>query len=869
VTGESIKGDLDREHRELQATSPGYPFRAWYSLEAGKLSARFLVVRLARQVGRLIGRVGSGGMGPTERAFHEIGFGLRRLARNPGLVFFAVVAMGLGIGVTATMFSVTHAGLQELPFPEADRLTFVGWSYPSQGFLNQPLTPREFADWRERQSTMAGLAGYTPTLMDIADDERNAERFSGALVSSNTFGLLGVPPLLGRGFTREEERPGASQVVILSHELWAYWYGSDPDVIGRSLRINGSEHTVVGVMPDRFRFPEEEGLWTPLQLDLTAESTQDQRRIQTVGRLRPGVELREMEAELATFAHQLLLAEPAVYEPLSLRVTSYYEYMVGREAVVILTVLLVVISFVLLVACASVANLLLARAASRTRELAVVTALGASRRRIMGQVLSESLVISSLGGLLGIGLAYFGAALLEAGLGPEIPYYWMTIEVNPTVLAFILGLVFLSSLIAGTLPALRASDVDVNESLKDQSHGSTGLKLGRLSRSLVVAEVAFSFALLTVAGLTAKVPVYWSRLDLGFDRAELFTSRISLRTDKYPERPDWNRFGEELHARLPALPGVSEAALTTSLPGLASSQWLIQHEGETYLRNQDIPRTRIRVVSPEYFPTLGVAPVEGRLFTDADDLDSPRVAIINQRFADRFFPGGSPIGRRIRSGDLDSENPWMTIVGVVPDLRMNGIQPQLPEGIYVPLWQRPQWNIRMLLRATGDPLALTPQVRAAVAEIDSDTPIYRVSTLNREILEQNRAAAAVAALLLISGFIALLIAAVGLFGILAFSVRRRTREIGIRIALGAEARRVFWMMLKGGVAQIGIGLLVGVALALALAPPLREIFSDTNPLDWTVYGLVAVVLALTGIVASVVPAFRAVRTKPLEALRCE
>jgi predicted permease len=579
--------------------------------------------------------------------------------------------------------------------------------------------------------------------------------------------------------------------------------------------------------------------------------------------------MREAEAELATFAHQFQLAEPTRYERLSLRVESLYEYTVGRDAVVILTVLLLVVSLVLLVACASVANLLLARAASRSRELAVVTALGASRRRIMGQVLTESLVISTLGGLLGVGLAYWGAALMEAAIGPEIELYWMTVEVNPTVLAFILGLVFLSSLMAGMLPALRASDVDVSESLKDQSQGSTGLRLGRLSRTLVVAEVAFSFALLAVAGLTAKVPVSWSRLDLGFDREGLFTSRISLRTSKYPERSDWNRFGAELHARMTALPGVTEAALCTSLPGTPSSLWLIQHEGEVYLRVQDIPRTRIRVVSPEFFPTLGVAPLEGRLFTDADDLDSPRVVIVNQPFAERFFPGESPLGRRIRSGDLESENPWMTIVGVVPDLHMNGVDPRTPEGIYVPLWQRPQWNVRTLLRTTGEPLDLTPQVRAAVAEIDPDTPVYLVSTLDREISEQNRAAAAVALLLVASGLIALLIAAVGLFGILAFSLRRRTREIGVRIALGAEARRVFWLMLKGGMIQVALGLVIGMGLALLLAPPLREIFSDTNPLDWTVYGTVALVLMLTGIVASVVPAVRAVRTKPLEALRCE
>jgi predicted permease len=529
----------------------------------------------------------------------------------------------------------------------------------------------------------------------------------------------------------------------------------------------------------------------------------------------------------------------------------------------------VIVSFVLLVACANVANLLLARAAGRSRDLAVRRALGASRGRIICNFVSEALVISGLGGILGVAMAYAGAALFNRAIGDDIPYYWMAGRVDNTVLAFICTLVILASLLAGVLPALRILGVDVNEVLKDRGRESWGFRLGRLSRTLVVAEIALSCGLLTAAGLMAKGLISRHRIAPGFESAGLFTARLSLRSDEYPNKDDWNRFFVDLLPRMEALPGVRSASLSSSLPGLTAGTRRFQLEGARYDRDQDLPRSRIRFVSAEYFRTLGVEPIKGRHFDARDTTEGQPVVIVNQSFARRFFPEGSPMGRRICSVQRDSEGPWMSVVGVVPDLRMNGTQPDRPEGMYVPLSQNPQSALNVLLRTGGDPLLLTPSARAAVEKINPDMPLYQVSTLESAHSEAKRAAWVFAVLLMICGIAALILAAVGLFGVLAFAVRRRTREIGLRIALGAEAPSVVWLTLRTGVTQIALGLALGLCLAVAISPLLREGLFDGKPFDFTVYGLVAIVLAASGVVASLTPALRAVRIHPMEALRHE
>jgi len=443
----------------------------------------------------------------------------------------------------------------------------------------------------------------------------------------------------------------------------------------------------------------------------------------------------------------------------------------------------------------------------------------------------------------------------------------MSIQVDPTVLVFVLGLAFLSALLAGVVPALRASHVSVADTLKDESHGSTGIRLGRWSRRLVVAEVALSYGLLTVAGLTAKDLLGLVQVDRGFDSAGILTARVSLEESAYPEDSDRVLFAQELLENLSGKSGIEAASLTSSLPGTTASNTRFQLEGVPVEGSENLPRARLRVITEEYFQVLGAYPLEGRTFSNADGAEASPVAVVNRSFAHRYFPGESPLGRRILMGDLDSERPWRTIVGVVPDLGMNGPSRSTPDGVYVPLTQRPQLHMNVLLKAATDPLPLSGLLRGSVAKVDGDLPVTDLEALDVRLSRNSAGYWAIAAFLLVSGFSAFLLAGVGLFGILAFSVSSRSREMGIRTALGARASSVLWMVMRSGLRQVGLGLLAGVAIGLGGALALQDMFQTTSPLDPSVFFAVAGVLTVGGLLASLAPALRAMRTDPAEVLR--
>ena len=871
VAGESIRGDIDQEYGDLQRAHPGKSFRGWYRMEALKLGIRFALLRFLRvrsPFGRDPGTPPRMGFG--ERLLQELGYGVRMLVRSPGLALFAVVAMGLGIGATATMFSVSHGLLKELPYTEPDRLASIGWTREGRAGDHVALTASEVAEWQEAQSTLETLAAVRVATMDLAGGEGLPEQRSGAQVTADAFEALRVQPALGRGFLPEEEESGGPEVVILSRRLWTRRYGADPEVLGRTIRVNGVERTVVGIMPEGFLFPELEDLWIPLQLGPSGEPPGEEARLyRAFGRIREGVSLDEVQAEFATLAGRRALARPEPYEGLDPLVTRLYEYFVGTDAVVIMNALVVIASFVLLIACASVANLLLSRAAGRSRELAVRSAMGASRRRIMGQLLGESLVISAFGGVLGALIAWMGAALFHRAVADQLPFYWMTCRIDGSVLVFVGLLVLVAGVLAGTVPALRVSRIGAGQALRDGGRGSSSLRLGRLSRGLVVAEVTLSFGLLTTAGMMARGPLVFSRTDPGFESARLLTARVTLRRDAYTGAEDWNGFFRDLLSRMETTPGVEGATLSSNLPGLAAGTTRFRLQGATYERDVDLPFSRVSVVGPGFFQTLGVAAVEGRLLDEGDDAEREPVVVVNRSFAERFFPGESPVGRQILTGGLDSKGAWARVVGVVPDLRMNGQRPGQPEGILIPLYQRPQRSINLILHSSADAMELAALVRAAVAELDPDLPIGHVQTLEAAMADEIRPELVFFTLLLICGSIALVLAAVGLFGVLAFSVRRRTREIGIRMALGAEVRSVLVETLRGGMTQVAVGLAAGVLLAVALSPLVRGLYFDERLLDWRVYGAVAALMLVTGFAASLIPAARAVRVKPVEALQQE
>jgi predicted permease len=868
IIGESVIGDLDQEYEELLTARTGWILGAWYLLEAMKIGLCFRLGRffsLAAPSGG--GRKGPKSMDLLERCGEEIRWSLRRVARTPGMAVFGAIAIGLGIGATATMFSLTHAGIQRLPYPDSEELVALYWNEPSRGMMELGLTPQEYTEWAAEQRSLESLEAYTRESMTLSGQGGFPERLNGARVTANVFGALGVQPALGRGFLKEEEAPGAPGAVILSHSLWVRRYGQDPGILGRTVRVDGEDRTVVGVMPSGFQFPLKEELWTPLTVGTAMGEEASLRNITSFGRLSEGKDLRTAQAEFTAMAGRFAADQPSEYEGLVFHAGTYQDYIVGRDAVLILVSLLIVVSFVLLVACASVANLLLARGIRQTREVAVQLAMGAGRGRIMAQVLMESILISAAGGALGVGLAYLGAGFLQRAMGADLPFFWMSIQVDPTVLAFALGLAFLSSLLAGVVPALRTSRLSVADTLKDESHGSTGVRIGRWSRRLVVAEVALSCGLLTIAGLTAKDLLGMIQMDRAFDSAPLLTARVSLGESVYPESSDRELFGRELLRKLSGSPGVEAAALASSLPGTTASLLRFQLEGLSAERSEDLPRARLRVVTQGFFQVLGADALEGRTFSSVDGAEASPVAVVNRSFAHRFFPGESPLGRRVLMGDLDSELPWRTIVGVVPDLGMNGPSSSVPEGVYVPLAQRPQLHMRVLLKATTDPLALSNLVRVSVAELDQDLPVYDLETLDARLSRESASFGAIATLLLASGLSALFLAGVGLFGILAFSVSSRTREMGIRVAMGARASTVLWLVLQAGLKQIGLGLLAGLAIGVGGALTLQEMFETTNPLDLSVFGAVAAILTVAGVMASLSPALRAMRTDPAAVLR--
>jgi putative ABC transport system permease protein len=875
VSGESIKGDLDQEYRQLRDASLGRSFRGWYLWEAMKLGVRIGVLRFLRVRSPFVR--GSGKrprMGAGERILQEFGHGTRFVVRSPGLALFAVAAMGLGIGATATMFSTSHGLLRDLPYVEPDRLVYVGWERIGEPNDDVELTVSELAEWRESQSTLEALAAARVQTMDLAGTEGPPERISGAQVTADAFEAVRVQPTWGRSFLPEEEVVGGPDVVLLSHGLWTRRYGADPQLLGRTIRVNGTERTVVGIMPEGFRFPEVEDVWIPLQVDAAGEEPgEGVRRFRAFGRLREGVALEEARAEFETLARRFEQANPEAYQGYASRLIRYYEYFVGLDAIIIMNTLLLIASFVLLIACASVANLFLARAAGRSRDLAVRSAMGASRGRIIGQLLSETMVISVMGGVLGAGIAYVGGALVQRSLAAQLPFYWMDTRADGTVLVFVGLLVLLAGVLAGIFPALKVSGIGVSEVLKDGDRASSFLRLGRLSRMLVVAEVTLSFGLLATAGMMGKGPLLWNQSNPGFDSSRMFSGEVSLRPEQYPGAEDWTRFYQELLPRLETVPGVRAATLSSSLPGLQASTWRFHERGVVYDRTVDLPLTRVSTVAPHFFRTLDVEAVEGRLFDDGDNADGDPVVIINRSFADRFFPDESPLGLQILPRgqmfprDLDDQGTWVTVVGVVPDLRMNGPRQERPEGIYLPLPQRPQSYMNILLQSSADPEDLIPLVRASVAGLDPDLPLNLPRTLQVSLAEEMRAEVVLVSLLAVSGSIALLLASVGLFGVLAFAVRRRTREIGIRMALGAEVRSVLWQTLQSGLTQVTMGLVGGALLALTLSSLVRDLFFAEKMMDWGVYGVVSALMLGTGIAASLIPAARATRVNPVEALR--
>lgn len=799
--------------------------------------------------------------------------GARMLVKYPGLTVIAVVALALGIGLTATMFSIVWgAFLRGLPIEGGDRLVHILRTRPSQQVERDGVPASDLAAWREGQHSFTDLGGFGEGTVNVSGPEGQPERFDGGYISPSVFPIVGVAPLMGRAFTEEEGKQGAAPVVVLGWGIWQRRFAGDPAIIGKTMRVNGVTREIIGVMPEGFEFPANSKLWLPRVADPLAQPWGDGEHFNVIGRLKPGVTIDAAQQDLVAIAKRLGTEHVKENEGVSPMVKEFTDLYVDSEPRAMLWTMLAAVFGVFLIACTNVANLLVARAAVRTREVAIRTALGASRWQIVTQHLAESLMLSLIGGVLGTGIAWYGCKLFMDSIRDTEPPYWIQIHLDAGVLAFVVGITVVAAVVSGLVPALQATRGSLYDVLKDEARGSSSLRLGRFSRTLVMVELALAGGLLVGAGFMIQSVVQRAHFDYGVPTGNTFTARLGLFEATYPDSTSRKRFWLELDRRLGELPNTRGAAISTTLPGLGAWSDRFGVEGKTYAQDWDYPETRFIAVTPGWFPAFKLAPLEGRLLGPGDDQAGMPVTVVSKAFATRYFGQESALGKRVRIGDSKSKEPWRTIVGVVPDVASDGTDTkhQLGTTLYVPVQQGNYQFLSVAVVASGsDPMALQKTVEGVVSGIDPDQPIYWARTLDQAIYQQGWFYEVFGALFVAFGGAALFLATVGVYGVVSFGVAQRTREVGVRMALGAGSQDVLGLFLKQGAVQVAVGLTVGLVLAFFLGKGLGLVLFRVNTANPLMYAGVNVVLALTCLAAIFLPARRALKVDPIVALRYE
>ena len=799
--------------------------------------------------------------------------GFRSLRKEPASAIIASITLALGIGLCTIAFSLVYGVfLRGLDVPEPDRLTLIYRANPSRNQDQLWVTLHDLYDWRTQQTSFESLAHFSDGTVNLAGPE-GPERYEGAFVSANLFEALRVRPILGTTFRPDDDRPGAPLTVVLGYDAWALRFSSDSAIVGKSVIVNGEAATILGVMPKGFRFPQNEEIWVA-QRDNRSTNPDRSRSpgVKVFGRLKDGVTWKQAGTEMTQIAQRLALEYPESNKGVTTRFMTFVADDTGPELVAVFGAMQVATIFVLLIAIANVANLLMARATLRTREAAVRTALGATRLQVVLPFFAETLVLAAVGAVLGIAIAYAGVTMFDgATQGVGKPYY-MTFALDLPVMLFVTGVTLVTALLASAAPAIYVLRTDVNATLKDESRGSSGVLGGGLTRVLVTAEIALSCALLIGAGLMVRSIVKLRTFRYPYATENIFTAAVRVFDAEYPTAEARRSFFRSLSERLEALPGARSAALTSNLP-VNNDGRDIAIAGEVYTTAQGYPTVANATVTPGFFRTFGTAVTRGRDFSASDDGNSAPVAIVNQAFVDRFFPGREALGQRLaeRIG-RDSLAEWKTIVGIVPNLHMEGFDTdeRRPWGYYVPLAQRDVRAARIVIRASGgDAMALTGSVREAVRALNPNLPIFEVDSMQGAIRQASWFFYVFGTLFIAFGAAALFMATVGLYGVLSFSVSRRTREMGIRMALGAGGRDVIRLVLQQGGKQIAAGLLFGLLAAYGLTRVIGILMFEVTAQDPPVFVGVILIIAAVGMLASLVPARRATRTQPTVALRHE
>jgi len=797
----------------------------------------------------------------------DLRYGGRMLRRRPGFTVVAIVTLALGIGANTTIFSfVNGILLRSLPYPQPERLVLLDETAPKLGMASMGVSFPNFLDWRERNRVFEDIATYTSSSVSLSGSGE-PEQLRGAAISQGLLEILRIAPILGRTFTAEEDRPNQEMVVLLSYGLWQRRFGGDANRVGQTITLNAHPFTVIGVMPPDFRFPEQAEYWVPLALD-TKMYTRTDHGLEAVARLKDGVSLEQARAEMNDIAGRIEQENPITNEGLGVSVTGMHDALAGdyRQA---LLILLCVVGGVLAVACANIANLMLVRATTRQKEMAIRAALGASRWRIARQLLTESVLIGAAGGALGLLLAVWGLDLLLAAIPIKLPF-WMKFGLDLRVLGFTSGVALLTGLGFGVLPALQASKPNLNETLKEGGRSVLGAGRQRSRNLLVVVEIALSLVLLVGAGLMMRSFVRLQQVNSGMNPANVLTLRINLPSSKYPEGAKRDSYYRQLMERVRALPGVQAAGAIRTLP-LSGNLWgrSLTVEGFPVLPVGQAQAVQHNVITPGYFRALGIPLLEGRDFTDADTSDTPKVTIIDERLARQYWPGESPLGHRVRFGPPEDNEPWHTIVGVVGAVRHERLDAETRQSVYLPHSEVSVTTMTLTVRATANPQNLTSAVTGEVRALDPDLPVTKVMTMQEVIAQSVWQARLYTILFGVFAIVALLLASVGIYGVMAYTVTIRTHEIGLRVALGAQSSNVLRLIVGQGMKLALAGVIVGLAGAFALTRLMASLLYGTSPSDPLTFLVIALLLTGVTLVACYIPARRATRVDPMVALRYE
>ncbi len=804
--------------------------------------------------------------------WQDLRYGARMLIKKPGFTLVVVLTLALGIGANTAIFSFVNALLlRPLPYKDADRLVRIA---ALRGNEEGRFSMLELKDMREQTASFEQIGAYIPGAQYNYSGDGAPEEFSAILATREFFQVMGVPQMHGGVWPEEYDRE-RNFGVVLSYEVWQRRFGGDPNVLGRKITLDAAPfYTIYGVMPPQFNFPASTQLFRSIAISkfLPNYEQRDKRNVYAIARLKPGVTAEQARAELNAFSQRLAQTYPALNQGLSFTLKPLRDFSVG-DVRPYLWLLLAAVGFVLLIACTNVINLLLARSLAREREIAIRTALGAGRGRLIRQLLTESLLLASLGGLLGLAFAVGWVRLLKGLIRAELPT-WIAIDLDWRVLVFTLAVSLFTGLIAGLAPALQVSKPDLNELLKEGAKGSQGGRQG-LRKALIVAEVALAMVLLIGAGLLVKSFLRLQQTDLGFNPGNLLTMRVALPWRKFndqqgPERQ--KQFFQQLLERLSALPGVETAALTSNLPLAAERQegkLTFTVEGQSADEQQRNPFVNDIRVSPNYFQAMGIPLVAGRTLTEFDTAATERVGVISQRLAERLFPGQNPLGKRLKVGDLFSQSQWTTIVGVVRNVKHEEVAGDGGLDLYATYQQVGESNMYLLLRTNVPPLNLADAATRAVWASDPEQSVFNVTTMETRIADTVWQRRLSGTLFLVFAALALALAAIGIYGVMSYAVSQRKREIGIRMALGAQPKDVLRMIVGQGARLIALGLGVGLVVALLGSRLIHSLLYGISSADPLVYVSVLAVLTAVALLACWLPARRATRVDPLQALRQE